>query len=90
MRLIVIAAAALALATPALAQTDAGGNTKNPNEAVGSGTAKALENHPAKQARRRRSQPAQMVKSQPGAAPNGTHKPMGSTGAPPYGSEPPG
>jgi hypothetical protein len=88
MKLIMIAAAAtIAMALPALAQTQS-----EPANTVGSGTAKAVDPGDAQRVGKPVT-PSSMRRhaiNQPGAAPsNGTEKPAGTTGAPPYGSTAP-
>jgi hypothetical protein len=96
MRLIMIAVAAtIALGTPVLAQTQS-----EPSNTVGSGTAKALGTGapqkvgkpvaPSGMKSANHRHKAATAMNQPGAAPkNGTEKPEGTTGAPPYGSAAP-
>ena len=98
MRLVMIAAVAvLALAaTAALAQEQS-----MPSNTVGSGTAKALEPGPGhmdgqpvapslKQNGVSQRRKATAMRPRPGSVPaNGTDKPAGTTGAPPYGSSTP-
>jgi hypothetical protein len=96
MRLImIVAAATIALSTSVLAQTQS-----EITNTVGSGTAKALDNSaaqnvgkpaaPSSMKRTNCARKAATAINQPGAAPkNGTEKPDGTTGAPPYGSSAP-
>jgi len=97
MRLITIAAAALAIAAPAVAQ-----EPSPPAKAIGSGTAKALEpgpghmvGKPVSPSTQRSTAASQRRKATamrpwPGSVPeNGTDRPEGATGAPPYGSSMP-
>jgi hypothetical protein len=93
MRVVTIAAVAIAVALPALAQ-----EPSPPTNSVGSGTAKALEPGARHMVGKPVSPSTQGAGSQrhkattmhPGSVPaDGSQKPDGTTGAPPYGSSTP-